>query len=114
MSLKETLGLGTDQKVRYAIVGVGSISQEAMMPGVDHTGNSTIAALVTSDPIKTKELSKKYDVAHACSYEGFGELLKSGEINAIYLALPNWRHAEFAVPALQAGIHVLLEKPMEI
>ncbi len=114
MSLKETLGLGTDKKVRYAIVGVGSISQEAMMPGVEHTGNSTITALVTSDPVKASELSKKYDVARTCGYEQFGDLLKSGEIDAIYLALPNWRHAEFAVPALQAGIHVLLEKPMEV
>ncbi|WP_255424339.1 hypothetical protein [Acidipila sp. EB88] len=33
MSLKEVLGLGEDRKVRYAIVGLGSISQEAMMPG---------------------------------------------------------------------------------
>ena len=114
MSLKATLGLGTDRKVRYAIVGVGSISQEAMMPGVEHTGNSKITALVTGDPVKASELSKKYDVAHTCGYEQFGELLKSGEIDAIYLALPNWRHAEFAIPALQAGIHVLLEKPMEV
>ena len=30
------------------------------------------------------------------------------------MATPNWRHAEFAIPALKAGIHVLLEKPMEI
>ncbi|MGJ3627228.1 Gfo/Idh/MocA family oxidoreductase [Sphingomonas sp. MMS24-JH45] len=37
-----------------------------------------------------------------------------GEIDAIYLATPNWRHAEFAVPALEAGIHVLCEKPLEV
>ena len=114
MSIKEALGFGKDQKVRYGIVGVGSISQEAMMPGVDHTGNSTITALVTSDPTKATELSKKYNVARTCPYEQFGELLQSREIDAIYLATPNWRHAEFAVPALEAGIHVLLEKPMEI
>lgn len=114
MSLKETLGLGTDKKVRYGIVGLGNIAQEAMMPGVHHTGNSTIAALVTSDSVKASELSKQYDVARTRSYDQFSELLESGEIDAIYLALPNWRHAEFAVPALQAGIHVLLEKPMEV
>ena len=114
MSLKETLGLGTDKKVRYGIVGLGNIAQEAMMPGVHHTGNSRIAALVTSDSVKASELSKQYDVARTRSYDQFSELLESGEIDAIYLALPNWRHAEFAVPALQAGIHVLLEKPMEV
>ncbi len=114
MSLKEALGFGQDKKVRYAIVGVGSISQEAMMPGVEHTGNSVITALVTSDPTKAEELSKKYEVLHTYSYEQFSEMLQSRVVDAIYLATPNWRHAEFAVPALEAGIHVLLEKPMEI
>ncbi len=114
MNIKSALGLGSDKKIRYAIVGVGSIAQEAMMPGVDHTGNSTITALVTSDPVKAEELGKKYDAVQTCGYEEFPTLLKSGEIDAVYIATPNWRHAEFAVPALEAGIHVLLEKPMEV
>ena len=112
MGLLESLGIG--KKVRYAIVGVGSISQEAMMPGVEHTGNSKITALVTSNPEKAKELAGKYELEHTCGYEGYGELLRSGNIDAVYIGTPNWRHAEFAVPALEAGIHVLLEKPMEI
>ena len=114
MSLKEVLGLGEDRKVRYAIVGLGSISQEAMMPGVEHTGNSRIAALVTGDPTKAKDLAATYKVDRTYSYDQFDQLLRSGEIDAIYLGTPNWRHAEFAVPALKAGIHVLLEKPMEV
>lgn len=114
MSLKEVLGLGSDRKVRYAIVGLGSISQEAMMPGVDHTGNSEMTALVTSDPTKASELADMYKIKHTFSYEQFDQLLQSGEIDAIYLGTPNWRHAEFAIPALKAGIHVLLEKPMEV
>lgn len=114
MSIKETLGLGSDKKIRYAIVALGDISQEAMMPGVEHTGNSEITALVTSDPKKAQELAKKYNVQKTCSYDEFESLLHSGTIDAIYLATPNWRHAEFAIPALKAGIHVLLEKPMEI
>ncbi len=114
MSLKEALGLGSDRKIRYGIVGLGSISQEAMMPGVAHTGNSQITAVVTGDPVKAKELAKMYDVEHAYTYDQYGQMLQSGEVDAIYLALPNWQHAEYAVPALKAGIHVLLEKPMEV
>ncbi len=118
MSLKEALGLGADRKVRYAIVGLGDISQEAMMPGVEHTGNSQITALVTSDAEKAKQLAEKYDVEHTYTYEQYAELLRSGRppdtFDAIYLGTPNWRHAEFAVPALAAGVHVLLEKPMEV
>ncbi len=114
MSLKEALGFGTDRKIRYGIVALGSISQEAMMPGVEHTGNSAMTALVTDDPVKARELAKMYGIEYTYTYDQFPQLLQSGHIDAIYLALPNWKHAEFAVPALQAGIHVLLEKPMEV
>ena len=112
--IKEVLGFGSGKKVRYAIVGLGDIAQEDMMPGVAHTGNSEITALVTSDAEKARELGKKYDVAATYSYEQFEEALRSGTFDAIYLATPNWRHAEFVVPALEAGIHVLVEKPLEI
>ncbi len=114
MGIKAWLGMEEEQKVRYAIVGVGDIAQEDMMPGVDHTGNSVITALVTSDPAKAKELGQKYDVEATYTYEQFGEAIASGTFDAIYLATPNWRHAEFIVPALKAGIHVLTEKPLEV
>jgi predicted dehydrogenase len=114
MGLKELIGMEHERKVRYAIVGLGDIAQEDMMPGVDHTGNSKITALVTSDSFKANELAKRYGVEAVFSYEQFQEALTSGTFDAIYLATPNWRHAEFIVPALKAGIHVLTEKPLEV
>ena len=114
MGIKELIGMESERKVRYAIVGLGDIAQEDMMPGVDHTGNSEITALVTSDPVKAIELAKKYGVEAAFGYEQFQDALASGKFDAIYLATPNWRHAEFIVPALKAGIHVLTEKPLEV
>lgn len=98
-------------KVRYAVVAGGWISQGAFMPGVDQTDNSVMTALVTGDPVKADKLAELYDLK-SYHYDEFDTLLKSGEIDAIYLATPNFRHREFAVPALEAGIHVLLEKPM--
>ncbi len=114
MNIREALGFGPNKKVRYAIVGLGDIAQEAMMPGVAHTGNSEITALVTGDAAKAKSLAERYKVSAIYDYAQFDNLLSYGTIDAIYLATPNWRHAEFAVPALKAGVHVLLEKPMEI
>lgn len=114
MGIKEALGLEPTKKVRYAIVGLGDIAQEDMMPGVGHTGNSEITALVTGDPEKASALSDKYDVKNTWNYDQFGDALKSGCFDAIYLAVPNWRHAEFILPALEAGIHVLTEKPLEV
>ncbi|MBJ9975827.1 Gfo/Idh/MocA family oxidoreductase [Pseudomonas sp. S75] len=98
-------------KVRYGVVGGGSISQGAFMPGVGQTDNSQITALVTGDPEKASELAELYQIK-AYAYEDFGTLLSSGEVDAVYIATPNFRHREFVVPALEAGIHVLLEKPM--
>ncbi|MGH9604214.1 MAG: Gfo/Idh/MocA family protein [Terracidiphilus sp.] len=114
MTLDNRIGLKPVCKVRYAIVGLGDIAQEDMMPGVHHTGNSEIAALVTSDPEKASELSKKYGVDAVYSYDQFPQALESGTFDAIYLSTPNWRHAEFIEPALQAGVHVLAEKPLEV
>ena len=100
------------RKVRYAVVGAGWIAQEDFMPGVAHTGNSVMTALVTGDPEKARELSKMYGIEHTTDYDGFDALLKSGHIDAIYLATPNSDHTTFVVRALEAGIHVLCEKPM--
>jgi hypothetical protein len=100
------------RKLRYSVVGAGWIAQEDFMPGVEKTGNSVMIALATGDAKKGRELSKKYDIAHVCGYGGFDALLKSGKIDAIYLATPNTMHRDFTVRALEAGIHVLCEKPM--
>ena len=113
MSIASALGLTTDKKVRYAVVALGDIAQEAMLPGVKHTGNSEVTALVTGDPGKARGVGAQYGVSDVYGYEQFDALLRSGTVDALYLATPNWRHAEFAVPALRAGVHVLVEKPLE-
>jgi len=113
MSIASALGLG-GRKIRYGVVGLGDISQRAMMPGIAHTGNSELTALVSGDPEKLKVLGERYGVDALYAYEGFGELIASGKVDALYIGTPNWRHAEFAVPALEAGIHVLCEKPLEV
>ncbi len=98
-------------KIRYAVVGGGSISQGAFMPGIGQTENSVLTALVTGDPIKADKLAKLYSLK-SYSYTQYPELLASVEIDSVYVATPNFLHREFVVPALEAGIHVLLEKPM--
>lgn len=114
MSIASALGLGPARKIRYAVVGLGDIAQASMMPGIAHTGNSELVALVTGDPEKARRLAEMYGVADTYPYERFGEMLASGKVEAIYLATPNWRHAEFAIPALDAGVHVWCEKPLEV
>jgi predicted dehydrogenase len=102
-------------RVRYAVVGLGYISQVAVLPAFRHARkNSELAALVSGDAKKLEKLGGQYDVEGRYGYAQFEELLQSGSIDAVYIALPNHMHREYAVAAAQAGIHVLCEKPMAV
>jgi predicted dehydrogenase len=100
------------RKVRYGVVGIGWISQTAFLPGVEHTGNSEVVAFVSGHEDKAAKVGEKYGVKNLYSYDEYDKLLSSGTIDAVYLATPNWEHVDLAVRTLDAGTHLLLEKPM--
>lgn len=104
--------LSSRKNLRYAVVGLGHIAQAAVLPAFAHARNSHLAALVSGDPVKRQELATKYEVAQTYSYEEFDRCLSSGEVDAVYIALPNSMHREYTVQAALAGMHVLCEKPM--
>jgi len=99
--------------VRYAVVGLGHISQVAMLPAFAHARrNSRLTALVSDDATKLKTLSKKYRIRETYSYADYEACLEN--VDAVYIALPNSMHAEYAVRAAAKGVHVLCEKPMAV
>ncbi|MBV9887638.1 MAG: Gfo/Idh/MocA family oxidoreductase [Acidobacteria bacterium] len=103
------------RKIRYAVVGLGYISQAAVLPAFAHAKeNSELAALVSGDEAKLKKLARNYKVHDTYSYEQYEECLKGGNIDAVYIALPNNMHLAYAEAAANAGIHVLCEKPMAV
>jgi len=102
------------KKVRYAVVGLGYIAQAAVLPAFAHAQGAELAALVSDDPEKLAKIGRKYSVRLRRSYAEYDALLASGDIDAVYVALPNSLHREYAVRAAQAGIHVLCEKPMAV
>ena len=101
-------------KVRYAVVGVGWIAQAVFLPGVEHTGNSEVVALVTGHEDKAAKVGEKYGIEKVYTYDELDGLLRSGEIDAVYLATPNFDHLEWAIKVLDAGVHLLVEKPMAV
>ncbi|MFL6354669.1 MAG: Gfo/Idh/MocA family oxidoreductase [Bryobacteraceae bacterium] len=105
-------GKADSKTVRYAVVGLGWIAQEVVLPAFKNARNSELAALVTDDRVKAEELGKKYQVPQTIDYGGYDGLLRSGFIDAVYIALPNNMHKDYTVRASRAGIHVLCEKPM--
>jgi len=103
-----------NRKVRYAIVGLGYIAQSAVLPAFANAKNSELLALVSDDATKLKTLSKKYKVPLTFSFEDYDLCLSSGEVDAVYIALPNSMHRDYSVRACEQGIHVLCEKPMAV
>ena len=98
--------------VRYALVGLGWIVQEVVLPGFKGAKNSELAALVTDDPKKAEKLSGKYKIDQVTGYQDYDPLLSSGAVDAVYLGVPNHLHKDFTIRAARAGVHVLCEKPM--
>jgi glucose-fructose oxidoreductase len=103
------------RSIRYAVVGLGYIAQVAVLPAFQHAQeNSELVALVSDDEAKRKQLARKYKVRKTYSYEQFGDCLASGEVDAVYIALPNNMHRAYTEGAAAAGVHVLCEKPMAV
>ena len=103
------------RQIRYAVVGLGHIAQVAVLPAFGNARrNSKLAALVAGDAAKLEALAGRYGVSTGCGYGDYDALCKSGDIDAVYLCLPNSLHCDYAVRAARAGIHVLCEKPMAL
>ena len=108
---EERAGRSSGKKIRYAVVGLGDIAQQAVLPAFAQVENAELKALVSGDPVKREALGRKYKVP-SYSYERFEECLGSGEVDAVYIALPDTMHREYTVRAANAKVHVLCEKPM--
>jgi glucose-fructose oxidoreductase len=99
--------------VRYAVVGLGHISQVAVLPAFAHArSNSQLTALVSDDPVKLRRLGRRYGRIETYSYDEYDACLE--QVDAVFIALPNSLHAEYTIRAAQAGVHVLCEKPMAV
>jgi glucose-fructose oxidoreductase len=102
-----------DHKVRYAVVGLGWIAQESVLPAFTHADkNSKLVALVTDNHGKAAQLGQQYNVDHVISYDEYDDFLKRGQVDAVYIALPNNMHRDFTIRTARAHVHILCEKPM--
>jgi predicted dehydrogenase len=102
------------RKVRYAVVGLGHIAQVAVLPAFAHAANSELTALVSDDAAKLRKVGRKYGVRNLFSYDQYEACLRSGQVDAVYIALPNSLHRDYTERAARAGVHVLCEKPLAV
>jgi predicted dehydrogenase len=108
------MSLRMKPRVRYAVVGLGHIAQAAVLPAFENArDNSQLVAFVSDDPVKQQRLGRRYRV-NTYTYKEYDALLKSGAVDAVYIALPNSMHRDFTIRAARAGVHVLCEKPLAV
>src|SRR5271167_4480352 len=100
------------KRVGYAVVGLGSISQVAVLPAFAHSKKARLVALASGDQKKARKLAEQFGASHAFSYGEFAECLCNPEVEAVYIATPPGEHETYAVAAARAGKHVLCEKPL--
>ena len=98
------------EKVRWGILGAAKIAIKKVVPGMQRGQWSDIVAYASRDIRKAEAAAKENGVARA--YGSYEELLADPSIEAIYNPLPNHLHVPWSVKALEAGKHVLCEKPL--
>ena len=102
------------KKLGWAIVGLGSLAINQILPAFALCEKSKVVALVSGHPDKANKLALRYGVnlKNIYNYENYDSIKDNPEVDVIYIVLPNGMHAEYTVRGLQAGKHVLSEKPM--
>ena len=102
------------KKLGWAIVGLGTLALEEILPAFAKATKSRPVALVSGHRDKAVTLARAYGVAekNVYDYDGYDTLADNPDVDVIYVVLPNHLHAQYTVRGLKAGKHVLCEKPM--
>jgi len=108
--------LPPDSRIGYAVVGLGHLALEEVLPALSSCEKSKLTALVSGSPEKMKKVAAQYGIKpESCySYETYDQLKSNQEVDVIYIILPNALHKEYVIRGAKAGKHILCEKPMAI
>jgi len=103
-----------NERVGIAIVGLGRIAVNEMLPAFAESKHAKPVALVTGDRAKGLKIAHQYNIPESAvlDYRDYDKLGQMPEVQGVYIALPNSMHLDYTVRAARAGKHVLCEKPM--
>ncbi len=99
-----------------ALVGLGGYSKGQLAPALQKTKLIKLTGLVTGTPEKATEWGTKYAIPkkNIYDYKTYDRIADNKDIDVVYVVLPNAMHAEYTIRALEAGKHVICEKPMAV
>lgn len=97
-------------RIRWGIISTAKIGTEKVIPGMQKMASCEVAAIASRDLTRAQQAAARLGIARA--YGSYEELLADPEIDAVYNPLPNHLHVAVSIQALEAGKHVLCEKPI--
>lgn len=101
------------KKLRVGVIGVGGIGFGAHLSGYEKLADKVeIVAVCDIDEAKLERASKRYGVSE--TFTDYREMLKMKELDAVNVCTPNYLHHPISIAALEAGKHVLCEKPLAL
>lgn len=98
------------KKLRWGILSTAKIGTAKVIPGMQHAGNCQVVAICSRDAERARQAADHLGIEIA--YGSYEELLADPNVDAIYNPLPNHMHVEWSIKSLEAGKHVLCEKPI--
>ena len=101
-----------DRKVRVGIIGCGGIANGKHMPSLSKIKEVEMVAFCDIVEEKAVKAAEKFGVEGAKTYVDYKELLKDESIEVVHVCTPNRSHSFISIDALEAGKHVMCEKPM--
>jgi predicted dehydrogenase len=101
----------TDGRVRWGVLSAAKIAADWVAPAIHSSARGDLVAIASRTPGKAEAMAGPYRARTLASYE---TLLADPEVDAVYIPLPNGDHVEWTAKALEAGKHVLCEKPLAL
>jgi predicted dehydrogenase len=99
-------------KIRLGLIGCGGVTEQRHLPALRRVQGVAVSALADSDSGRLARVAGQFGVPHC--YLDYRELIESEEVDAVAVCVPPKLHAAVALAALEAGKHVLIEKPLAL
>ncbi|MBZ9996322.1 Gfo/Idh/MocA family protein [Mesorhizobium sp. BH1-1-4] len=97
---------------RWGVLSTAKIGREHLLPAMVEAENGVLSAIASRDLSKAKALGERFGARHA--FGSYEELLASDQVDGVYIPLPTSQHVEWTEKAIEAGKHVLVEKPLAL
>jgi glucose-fructose oxidoreductase len=102
------------KQIGYAVLGAGELVRKSVLPAFSRSAeHSRLIAVVSSDRAEAQTVAQEFR-ATPYHFDELRQCLAREDVNAVYIAVPNALHCDYAVEAARAGAHVLCERPMAV